>query len=69
MKGCRLLLLAGLMCTGCVHLPTAEPEHKPEAASAVVVPPRPVTADQVTPANAGQVIDVLQQEMDRAGYP
>ncbi|OAI47007.1 hypothetical protein AYO44_10400 [Planctomycetaceae bacterium SCGC AG-212-F19] len=66
MTTCRVLLFGLLLCTGCVHLPTGEPERKPDAAPQVATP-RPVTADQITPDNARTMVDVLRQELDKAG--
>jgi hypothetical protein len=33
----------------------------------VAPPPKPVTPDQITPANAHKTVDALGQELDRAG--
>jgi hypothetical protein len=55
--------------TGCVHLPTLWDADKPEPPVPAAPPPKPaapVTAEDVTEANAHQKAKALLEEMDRA---
>jgi hypothetical protein len=64
-----VLLLAALVLPGCWNGHVLQPNAggPPLPAPAAAQPAlRPVTADQVNEANAHEVADVLQQELDRS---
>jgi hypothetical protein len=56
-----------LLCTGCVEMEfkLREPASRKDDTSALAAVVTPITADQVTPANARQMCDALWAEMDR----
>lgn len=64
-----ILLLSVVTATGCTHgfgfLDNAE-RRPPVQAATPQPPPEPVTADQVSAANAHRSAKALQEEMDRA---
>lgn len=67
MRKARMLLLIAVWMTGCVSWPhagppTAAPIPSREHAG---IPPGPITADEVNPANAHQIADAIWDEMDR----
>ena len=67
-RWCASVLLAGAL-AGCVSLPTNSKESDVSAAAKVSSksrpPVRPVTADQITEANASQKAEELRQELNR----
>jgi hypothetical protein len=71
MKRCAWLLLAlAAAGPGCLNLPTEKEAHsaaKPAAEVTGPPAPPPVDPEQVTEANARQVLEALRAELDRAG--
>jgi hypothetical protein len=66
--GCSLLL-AVVACAGCVNAPFGWPGAKSAPApvpARAKGPPPPVSADDVTPANAHEKAQVLHEELERA---
>jgi hypothetical protein len=65
-KTIALLLVAGSL-TGCVSWPSDTHPPIPSAmpASQHGLPPGPITADQIEPANAHRIADAIWDEMDQ----
>lgn len=59
----RFFLLFGLLIAGCTLLPERPPAPPP--VPVVNLPPPPVQPEDVTPANADQMADALQAELER----
>jgi hypothetical protein len=70
MKRCAwLLLVLAAAGPGCLNLPPGNDGPKGKPAAEVMGPPAPpaVEPEQVTQANARQVLEALRAELDRAG--
>jgi hypothetical protein len=64
MKTACCFLLLGFAAAGCVELPLL-PNEKPKPSAQAAHPAGPMTADQVTEANAHEKAEALRQELDR----
>jgi hypothetical protein len=66
LKTIAMLLVAGSL-TGCVSWPNDSHPPIPSATplSESRLPPGPITADQIEPANAHRVADAIWDEMDQ----
>lgn len=62
---CCCLLLSAAAAAGCVHLPFGAPPHKLPEPEAKRPPAGPVTAEQITEANAHEKAQELRNELDR----
>jgi hypothetical protein len=60
------LLAMAMAGAGCIHFPGLKSAGEPARPPAAAVPPKPLTPDDVTPANARQMADELWWELDRA---
>src|SRR5262249_54072201 len=65
------LVVALLWCTGCASLEATKPadQSKAPASKPSAEPAKPLSPEQITPANARQTVNALWEELDRAEEP